>query len=290
LLKNKKKILEFGGNMERVCKLYLDGTAITKLPNSIEHLTGLASLNLRDCKNLVCLPNTNFNFKFLKDVDISECSKLERLPENLGNAESVEELNVSGTAIRQVPSSIGLLKNLEMLSFRGCKQLSSSQSKSWYYELLPFISTPRSPETIDLLLSSLSSACSLTKLDLSDCNLNTIPNDIGCLFPLQHLNLSGNDFVCLPESINGLSNLIWMYLDNCTSLRSLSKLPLNIYRIEAAGCVSLEMLESEDLSRLILQDCHKLVDNQDFIDIFFEWITKIHQVCLSLMHILSLSF
>jgi Leucine-rich repeat (LRR) protein len=289
-----KKIPEFGGNMERVCKLYLDGTAITKLPTSIEHLTGLASLSLRDCKSLVCLPSTIFNIKFLKDVDISGCSKLDRLPENLGNAESVEELNLSGTAIRQVPSSIGLLKNLKMLSFRGCKQLSSSKSKSWYYELLPFISTPRSPDPIDLLLSSLSSACSLTKLDLSDCNLTVIPNDIGGLFPLKRLILSGNDFVCLPESINRLSNLIWMELENCTSLRSLSKLPLNIEGIEARGCISLEMLsdpfESNDLPRLFLQDCFKLADNQGFIDIFFAWITKILQVCLSLTHILSLSF
>jgi Leucine-rich repeat (LRR) protein len=280
-----KKIPEFGGNMERVCKLYLDGTAITKLPTSIEHLTGLASLSLRDCKSLVCLPSTIFNIKFLKDVDISGCSKLDRLPENLGNAESVEELNVSGTAIRQVPSSIGLLKNLKMLSFCGCKQLSSSKSKSWYYELLPFISMPRSPDPMDLLLSSLSSACSLTKLDLSDCNLKVIPNDIGGLFPLKDLLLSGNDFVCLPESINGLSNLTWMCLDNCTSLRSLSKLPLNIRRIEARGCISLEMLsdpfESNDLSRLILQDCFKLADNQGFIDIFFAWIKKILQVYLS---------
>ena len=46
--KVKKKIPEFGGNMERVCKLYLDGTTITKLPASIKNLIGLVSLNLRD--------------------------------------------------------------------------------------------------------------------------------------------------------------------------------------------------------------------------------------------------
>uniref|UniRef100_A0A2N9HLU2 NB-ARC domain-containing protein n=1 Tax=Fagus sylvatica TaxID=28930 RepID=A0A2N9HLU2_FAGSY len=143
-----KKIPEFGGSMECVRKLYLDGTAISKLPASIENLNGLASLKLKDCKNLVCLPSTIFNLKLLKDVDISGCSKFERLPENLGNAESVEELDVSGTAIRHVPSSIGLLKNLKRLSLEGCKGLSSS-NKSW--------------------------------LNLSDCNLKAIPNDIGFL-------------------------------------------------------------------------------------------------------------
>ena len=66
-----KKIPEFRGSMERVCKLYLDGTAISNLPVSIKNLNGLASLKLKDCKNLVCLPSTIFNLKLLKDVDIS---------------------------------------------------------------------------------------------------------------------------------------------------------------------------------------------------------------------------
>ena len=49
----------------------------------------------------MCLPSIIFNLKLLKDVNISGCSKLERLPENVGNAESVEELDVSGTTIKR---------------------------------------------------------------------------------------------------------------------------------------------------------------------------------------------
>ena len=60
-----RKIPEFEENMQCVLKLYLDGTAITKLPTSIGHLTGLALLNIRDCKSLTCLPSTIFNLKFL---------------------------------------------------------------------------------------------------------------------------------------------------------------------------------------------------------------------------------
>ncbi|XP_065633289.1 disease resistance protein RUN1-like [Quercus suber] len=126
-----KKIPEFGENMQSVLKLYLDGTAITKLPTSIGLLTDLVLLNVRDCKSLTCLPSKIFNLKLLKDVNISRCSKLERLPQNVGNAESVEKLDVSGTAIKEVPSSIGLLKNLKVLSFNGCKGLSSINSTSW---------------------------------------------------------------------------------------------------------------------------------------------------------------
>jgi Leucine-rich repeat (LRR) protein len=284
-----KKFPEFGGNMERVCKLYLDGTTITKLPASIENLIGLASLKLKDCKNLVCVPNTIFNLKLLKDVDISGCSKFERLPENLGNAESVEELDVSGTAIRHVPSSIGLLKNLKRLSFQGCKGLSSS-NKSWY-ELIPFYSKPISPDPVGL--SPLLGLCSLTELNLSDCNLKAIPNDIGSLFSLEDLNLDGNKFVCLPESIGQLSNLKWMWVNNCTSLRSLSKLPSNIEEIGAKNCISLEMLP--DLLKpndsfkpyLLLQNCFKLVNNQCFTDVYFAAIKK--QVLKVSLSSLSLS-
>jgi Leucine-rich repeat (LRR) protein len=288
-----KKIPEFGGNMECVRKLYLDGTAITKLPASIENLIGLVSLNLRDCKNLVCLPSTIFNLKLLKDVDISGCSKFERLPENLGNAESVEELDVSGTAIRHVPSSIGLLKNLKSLSFQGCKGLSSS-NKSWY-ELIPFYSKPISPDPVGL--SPLLGLCSLTELNLSDCNLKAIPNDIGSLFSLENLNLDGNKFVCLPESIGQLSNLKWMRVNNCTSLQSLSKLPSNIEVFGATNCISLEMLP--DLLKpndsfkphLFLQNCFKLVDNQCLTDVYFAAIKKhLLQVSLSSLSSLSLTF
>ena len=73
--------------MGRVTKLYLDGTTITKLPTSIGNLSGLDSLNVRDCKNLMSLPSTFFNMMWLKDLNLSGYSKLE---ENLGRGESVK--------------------------------------------------------------------------------------------------------------------------------------------------------------------------------------------------------
>ena len=85
-----KQIPEFGRNMKRVHTLLLGGTAITKLPTSIEHLTNLDSLSLWDCKNLVCLPSTICNLKLVRLVDLYGCSKLNRLPENLGNVDSLE--------------------------------------------------------------------------------------------------------------------------------------------------------------------------------------------------------
>ncbi|XP_075648059.1 TMV resistance protein N-like [Castanea sativa] len=272
-----KKIPEFSKNMKHVQSLYLGDTAITTLPTSIEHLTDLDWLDLRNCKNLMHLPDTIFNLKLIRRVDLDGCSKLDRLPENLGNARSLRSLALGNTTIRKVPSSIGLLKNLDSLSFFQCKGLSSN--KLWY-ELLPFYSMPTSPRPMDLLFSSLSGASSLTHLCLYDCNLKAISNDIGSLFSLERLDLSGNDFVCLPESIIRLSKLTWMNLNKCTSLRSLPKLPLNIEWVEAEGCISLEMLAdpikpSDSLEpSLGLHNCFQLADNQSYIDRFISGIKK----------------
>ncbi|KAK9993089.1 hypothetical protein SO802_022792 [Lithocarpus litseifolius] len=254
-----KRIPEFGENMERVSKLYLDGTAISKLPTSIENLTGLASLDVGDCKNLMSLPSTFFNLKLTKDLNLSGCSKL---LENLGITKSVVELDT-----QPLPSSNALFKTLKNLAFGG-------------FKLLPFYSMPRNLDFMGLLSTSLLAMSSLTCLNLSYCNLNAIPNDICRLSSLQFLWLSGNHFVCLPESISQLSVLHMLVVEHCTSLRAFPKLPSSIDYIYGNGCTSLETIP--DLLRpnsfrdrqLWISDSSKLADNEGLIDIFFAVIKK----------------
>nr|XP_023873616.1 disease resistance-like protein DSC1 isoform X1 [Quercus suber]XP_023873617.1 disease resistance-like protein DSC1 isoform X1 [Quercus suber]XP_023873618.1 disease resistance-like protein DSC1 isoform X1 [Quercus suber]XP_023873619.1 disease resistance-like protein DSC1 isoform X1 [Quercus suber]XP_023873620.1 disease resistance-like protein DSC1 isoform X1 [Quercus suber]XP_023873621.1 disease resistance-like protein DSC1 isoform X1 [Quercus suber] len=247
-----KTIPEFGENMRRVTELHLDGTAITKLPTSIGNLSGLASLNVKDCKNLISLPSTLFNMTCLKDLCLSGCSKL---LENLGRGESVD-----GNG--QMASSNAIFETLKKIAFGG-------------FQLLPFYPMLRSSESMGLLLSSLFGLSSLTELNLSNCNLKEIPNDIGCLFSLQDLDLSGNHFCCLPESMAQLSNLYKLQIYGCTSLQSVPKLPSNIGYIIGIGCSSLETNSSFQPS--LLSNCSKLTGNQVFIDLFFAVIKKYPQ-------------
>ncbi|XP_030936791.1 TMV resistance protein N-like isoform X1 [Quercus lobata] len=173
-----KTIPEFGENMGRVKDLYLNGTAITKLPTSIGNLSGLVSLDVRDCKNLMSLPSTFFGLTGLKDLNLSGCAKLQ---ENLGPGESFD-------GIGQMPSYNTVFKTFKKIAFGG-------------FQLLPFYPLSRSSESMGLLSSSLFGLSSLIKLNLSYCNLKEIPNDIACLFSLKCLILRGNNFSCLPESI-----------------------------------------------------------------------------------------
>ena len=262
-----KKFPEVVGNMSSLLELYLNKTAIKELPLSMEHLSGLTKLDLRDSKNL------------------------SSLPENLGNIKSLEELDVSETAITELPSSFVLLKNLKVLSLHGCEGLSSASSN----KLISFpLMKKRRVDPTGMLGRSLSNLWSLTQLKLSYCNLQAIPDDLGCLSSLTYLDLRGNNFVCLPENTTQLSNMKILRLCGCTHLRSLPELPLNIGRIDANGCTSLEILplrpENGPYLVLRLLNCVKLINNEDYGDMLLTTLRHHIQFKVSLSLFLSLLF
>ncbi|KAJ4717259.1 putative Disease resistance protein [Melia azedarach] len=265
-----RKFLEIEGRMECLTELHLDGTAIEELPLSVELLSKLALLDLSNCKDLARLPRTLNGPKCLKTLKLSGCSRLlEYAPQNLDKAENLEELDISGTAIRKPGSSISLLNNLKTL-FRGCKgpPASTSWCSRFPFKLMP----KRNLDPTGLVLPSfLTGLSSLTELDLSDCNLveGAIPTDMCNLVSLKELNLSRNNFVSLPETISCLPKLKQLMLEDCKSLQSLTKFPSNAMRVRADGCASLERvpdtLKSRHSSHLIIGyvNCSKLLGNKN---------------------------
>ncbi|XP_040365547.1 disease resistance protein RPV1-like [Rosa chinensis] len=66
------------------------------------------------------------NMKSLLYINMIGCKRLENFPEIVGKMESLRGIDVSGTAIKEVPSSIGHgLFNLEDLSIYSCKNLTT---------------------------------------------------------------------------------------------------------------------------------------------------------------------
>ncbi|XP_030926110.1 disease resistance-like protein CSA1 [Quercus lobata] len=273
--------------------LDLSKTAIEEMPSSIGCLINLTALTLRYCINLVHLPSTICSLKLLKSLDLFGCLKFDNLPENIGNMEGLELLNLCWTAIKEVPSSIVLLKKLKQLHIHGWKlsefysQPASPESMEPLWISLSYLPTnptmekillpsfiysslQTSPVPVGLSLPSLSGLQSLTNLNLSHCDLWSIPNDIGCLSSLEYLDLSGNNFFSLPESMFQLSNLRKLYLEGCASLQSLENVPSTIDSVIADDCTSLERLPELQFylfrsDRTYLQflffNCFKLVDN-----------------------------
>nr|XP_023927286.1 disease resistance-like protein DSC1 [Quercus suber] len=255
-------------------------TRLYKIHASIGDLKKLIQLDLNGCKNLSSLPNTICSLMSLKTLNLCDCSRLVKLPENLGNLEGLEELNVSGTAIGLSLSFTGL-KNLKKLSIGGCAFPLSKPSK----KLLNFHLFQRSPDPMGMLTRTLSSLSSLTDLNLSYCNLQTVSDAIGCcLSSLNHLNLRGNKFDCLPKNIIRLSNLETLFLSDCKDLRLLSELPSNIKYFEAEGCTSLETLPftPNDVfsPHLYLINCIKLIENQSFGDMFSTILARYIQILI----------
>ncbi|KAG7612056.1 NB-ARC [Arabidopsis suecica] len=129
-------------------------------------LHSLTRLLLRNCRKLIRLPNLN-PLSGLQILDLSGCSSLVRmLEECLDDKKELRVLNLSGTNLRQFPSSIENVSNLSMLLLKGCPNL----------EALP---------NIERLIN-------LEVFDVSGCTkLQTIEGSFEDMSYLREVNLSG---------------------------------------------------------------------------------------------------
>ncbi|PON44218.1 TIR-NBS-LRR-like protein [Trema orientale] len=115
--------------------LVLSGTAIKVVPDqSIEFLSHLKILCMRNCKMLVTLPKNIHKLKSLTSLSLTGCSKLVIFPEILEPMKSLTVLELDETGIMEIPFSIrnligiknfntDLLEHLEFIPGNICKSL-----------------------------------------------------------------------------------------------------------------------------------------------------------------------
>ncbi|XVF65339.1 hypothetical protein PTKIN_Ptkin09bG0240100 [Pterospermum kingtungense] len=249
-------------------RLELEGcTALVEIDQSIGHLERLELLNLAKCKNIRELPDSICNLRSLATMNLHCCSKLCRLPEHLGKLEALRELVVSGSAIAELPTSIGLLKNLAYLSLAR-EELPCS--KSWFSFFSPWISPKSSAGSSSLLLpATFHHLSSLRKLNLRECSLSEkeISFDFGKFPLLMSLDLGGNKFCNLPAGISNHPRLEYLMLNNCKNLRSITELPKNLWGLEANQCTSIERYPnlsnlSPRVCEIYISNCRETVDMQ----------------------------
>jgi len=197
---------EIEDTMEDLRVLILDGTAIQALPSSLWRLVGLQELSLHNCWNLEIIPSSIGSLTRLCKLDLTYCVSLQTFPSSIFKlnlrkldfcgcftlmtfpeitepAHSFAHINLTETAIKDLPSSFDNLVNLRSLHLKKCTDLES---------------LPNSIVNLKLLSSLHCSGCA---------KLTEIPTHIGRLTSLIELSLSETGIVNLPESIAHLLSL-----------------------------------------------------------------------------------
>ncbi|XP_057421827.1 disease resistance protein RPV1-like [Lotus japonicus] len=240
---NLENFPEIEDTMENLKVLILDETAIKKLPSSLHRFVGLEELSLHNCprleiipssigsltklcklrltccESLETFPSSIFNLKLTK-LDLHGCTMLKTFPEILEPAESFAHINLTKTAIKELPSSLDNLIGLRTLRLNLCSDLES-------------------------LPNSIANLSLLSELDCSGCGkLTKIPNDIGCLSSLREWSLHDSGVVSLPESVAHLSSLKSLDLSDCKKLECIPKLPPYLKQLLAFDCPSIRRVMS----------------------------------------------
>ncbi|KAL1828123.1 hypothetical protein ACET3Z_006535 [Daucus carota] len=202
--------------------LNLEGCkSLKQVDISIGSLARLVSLNLNSCRNLKSLPNSICNLRALEVLNINKCSCLEALPTELGNIGPLKMLNAKGLAVSELPDSIGRLSKLVVLNL------------SYNYKLRTL------PNTICHLKA-------LEVLRIGGCNsLVALPKELGNIESLKELKAWRLRVVELPDSIGCLSNLVHLDLQVNKNLETLPKTICNLRSLEffnISGCEKLAML------------------------------------------------
>ena len=177
--------------------------------SEISSLCGARNLEhayLEYCGSLTQVPSEFKHLDKLKTLILEGCSSLEVFPELPGN---IECLVLSGTEIEEVPSSVGNLTQLHILSMRDCKRL---------------VSLPTSICKLKLLFS----------LSLSGCaNLERLPEIMEPMWSLMVLELDNTSIEALPLTIRNMTGVERFTLEDHKLI------PQNICRLRSSTCISL---------------------------------------------------
>ncbi|KAG2313347.1 hypothetical protein Bca4012_027910 [Brassica carinata] len=159
---------------------------LVEIPSSFSHLHKLKKLKMGGCINLEVIP-AHMNLASLDSVNMQGCSKLRKFPDMSTN---IRKLDISKTAVEDVPASIAMWSRLETLSMWNNRKLKGITH-------LPL---------------------NVLWVNASYSGIEKIPDCMKALHQLQELDLSGcRRLASLPELPGSLNNL---RADDCESLES----------------------------------------------------------------------
>ncbi|KAF3784361.1 SUPPRESSOR OF npr1-1 CONSTITUTIVE 1 protein [Nymphaea thermarum] len=203
-------------DMELLKNLGIHETGIKSILTSIEKLTQLVNLNLKES-----CPNWG-NFVVSKWVISSSCSQWEissscsKLVTALSSSllHSVAKLVIMDVEIEALPDCIAQMPNLVHLGLK-CQSLKALPK--WIGELEQLRSFALDCDNIPPFIDEMCSLGGLRELSLSGCkNMKHLPNSMRQMGSLEWLDLSETGIVELPPWLGCLRNLTHLKLRNIT--------------------------------------------------------------------------
>ena len=279
------------GNLKHLNLAFSD--QLLKVPD-LSRAPKLESVNVEYCRSLLEVPPLNFqifhehechfhcryNERHLGTLRLEGCTKLKALPEIRGN---IKSLDLRGTALEELPSTVWSSKNLISLELSDCL----------FLKYLPNL--PRNIERLYL--------CRLA--------IEEIPSSVGCLHHLKEINLKGcKRLNTLPANICKLKSLKILDLEDCSLLKNFSgtlsvegtsiDTELHASPIEKtsglrslylSGCTNLEFVPYNwfctlsCLESLCLDGCSKVEHFQTRLLCSMYSLTQLHLRCCNILEI-----
>ncbi|XP_028763133.1 disease resistance-like protein DSC1 [Neltuma alba] len=234
---------------------------------SILSLHSLSCLELTGCTTLASL-TSNTHLKSLCMLNLTGCSGLSEF-----SVTSEKHLFVlvlrDATINGELCSSSGHVSKIDVLDLGRCEGVTSLH-KLVDMRTLRRLHADYCNKLASNLCSKFDEMRALQFLRLTNCSeLYEVPDNISLLASLSLLDLSGSNIETLPLSIKHLSSLESLTLNGCKRLLSLPQLPPSISLLYVNDCLSLETLHlplmSEDREgdqfsheRFSFRNCMKL--------------------------------
>ncbi|TVU13177.1 hypothetical protein EJB05_40709, partial [Eragrostis curvula] len=245
------------GNLGSLIHLDMSGCSdLSVLPESFGGLKAIVHLDMSGCTLIRELPGSLGNLTNLQHLDLSYCSSISLLPGSFGDLERMVHLDMSGCSlIRKLPNSLGNMINLQHLDLTGCSKLTAIPESLCGLVGLQYLDMSWCMGIQEGQLSRV--LCGLTALQYLNITFNYLQSDgalsddaMRNLTDLEHLDISFNDLVCLPESIGNLKKLHTLNISHCSKLKSL---PDCVSEIATLKCLLIEGCSDELIDHVTSQ-------------------------------------
>ena len=210
---------------------------IRNLPNTLETLTNLETLNMESC-GLTEFPQVLCKLKSLKTLNIGCNENIRNLPNTLENLTNLETLNMEHCGLTEFPQVLCKLKSLKTLDIRRSENIRNLPNtldnltnletlNMWHCDLTEFpqvlfklkslktLNIGRS-ENIRNLPNTLETLTNLETLNMQSCGLTGFPEVLCKLKSLKTLNIRWNENIRnLPNTLENLTNLETLNMESC---------------------------------------------------------------------------